>query len=110
MPQFINGKLVRRKDKNFFTKLSISDTSFIGSQRANWDFASVGIALLVESNNQNEVVQYSFNGTDVHGDLTPRTPSEGIIFDNRIENSVWFRRVIPGSAITVRIEAWRHEA
>jgi hypothetical protein len=110
MPQFVNGKLVRLKNKNFFTKISVSDTSFILSQRASWDFSSVGIALLVESEDQTEVVQYSFNGTDVHGDLTPRTPSEGIIFDNRVENKIWFRRVNPGGPVIVRVEAWRNDA
>jgi hypothetical protein len=102
--------LDRRRNKNFFTKLQISNTAFVVAQRAKWDFNSVGLALLVESNDSNDVVQYSFNGKDVHGDLTPLLPSEGIVFDNRFENNVWFRRVTPGDPVTVRIEAWQYDA
>jgi len=102
--------LNRRRNKNFFAKLQVSNTAFVMAQRAKWDFNSVGLALLVESNDPNDVVQYSFNGTEVHGDLTPLLPSEGIVFDNRFENNVWFRRVTPGSPVTVRVEAWQHDA
>ena len=102
--------LNRRREKNFFTKLQISSTSFTTAQRAKWGFNSVGLALLVESNDATDVVQYSFDGTNVHGDLTPLLPSEGIVFDNRFENNVWFRRATPGDAVIVRIEAWQHDA
>lgn len=101
----------RRRNKNFFAKLSISTTSFgtLG-HKAKWDFNSVGLALLVESNESTDVVQYSFDGETVHGDLTPLLPSEGIVFDNRFENTVWFRRATPGDPVTVRVEAWQHDA
>ena len=100
-----------RKDRNFFKKIQVSDTAFINAQLVKWTFASIGIALLVESDNPNDAVQYSFDGGEnIHGDLTPGLPSEGIIFDNRIENNVVFRRISSGSAVTVRVEAWRHSA
>lgn len=100
----------RRRNKNFFTKLEVSSTKFIPSQRAKWDFNSTGLAILVESDQVNDVVQYSFNGNDVHGDLTPLTPSEGIIFDSRFESSVWFRRAESGGIVVIRVEAWQHDA
>jgi hypothetical protein len=52
-------------------------------------------------------VEYSFNGTDIHGDLTPQTPSAALIFDNRQLSLIWFR-LQPGSTgpVTIRIEAW----
>jgi len=103
--------LIRRREKNFFTKLTISTTSFTSAgQLASWNFNSVGLALLVESNETTDIIEYSFNSTDVHGDLSPTLPSEGIIFDNRIESKIWFRRAVAGSPVTVRIEAWRHDA
>ena len=102
--------LKRRRKKNYFTKLTISGTAFVAAQRAKWDFNSVGLALLVESDDSDDVVQYSFDGEEIHGDLTPLLPSEGIVFDNRYENNVWFRRATPGSPVTVRIEAWQHDA
>lgn len=100
----------RRRRKNFFTKLNITSTSFVAGQRAQWGFNSVGLALLVESNNALDAVQYSFDGDEVHGDLTPLLPSEGIVFDNRFESNVWFRLVNGGRTALVRIEAWQHEA
>jgi hypothetical protein len=98
----------RRKDTNFFEKLSITSTSFV--VKAKWNFTSLGLALMVESSNITDVIQYSFDGETVHGDLTPTMPSEGIIFDNRFENTVWFRRATAGSSVIVRVEAWRGTA
>jgi hypothetical protein len=99
---------IRNKDINFFKKYHVSSTSFDIS--ASWNFISIGIALMVESDNPADVVQYSFDGKTVHGDMTPLRPSEAIIFDNRFVNKIWFRRVTPGDPVLVRVEAWRHQA
>lgn len=98
----------RRRDTNFFEKYHVSSTSW--DVLANWTFNSTGIALLVESNDSADVIQYSFNGENVHGDLTPGLPSQGIVFDNRIASKIWFRRANPGGAVLIRVEAWRHDA
>lgn len=103
------GSLTRRKDINFFHKLNVGSTSF-SDHRVSWNFTSVGIALMVESDNQADVIQYSFDGETVHGDMTPLRPSEGIVFDNRFQSKVWFRRATPGDPVLVRVEAWRHQA
>lgn len=52
-------------------------------------------------------VEYSFNGTDVHGDITPQTPTAGLVFNNRKISLIWFR-IKDGSSgpVTIRIEAW----
>ena len=100
--------MARFKDINFFEKLHISSTVF--DTVVSWNFNSTGIALMVQSNNVNDVIQYSFNGQDVHGDMVPTYPSEAIIFDNRVANKVWFRRAAAGDSVIVRIEAWRHSA
>lgn len=100
--------LQRRKDSNFFGKYRVSSTSF--EVVAIWNFTSIGIALMVESNDVTDVIQYSFDGETVHGDMTPTMPSEGIIFDNRFQSKVWFRRATPGDGVLVRVEAWRHMA
>lgn len=102
--------LPRRRKKNFFAKITVTNTSFIASQRVRWGFNSVGLALLVESDDANDAVEYSFDGQELHGDLTPLLPSEGIVFDNRFENNVWFRAKNSGRTVTVRIEAWQHDA
>lgn len=101
--------LTRLKDNNFFDKLEVTSTSF-SDHHVRWNFTSIGIALMVEDDDSANIIQYSFDGTTVHGDMRPRFPSEAIIFDNRMHNRVWFRRTTPGSAVLVRIEAWRHDA
>jgi len=100
----------RRKDHNFFSKVGVTDVTFTAAQRVKWNFTSVGIALVVESTVAGDAVQYSFDGVTVHGDMTPGFASAGIIFDNRYENNIWFRRVSAGSEVTVRVETWRHNA
>ena len=98
----------RRKDTNFFEKFDVSSTSF--DVLASWNFISVGLAVMVESNDSSDIVQYSFDGETVHGDMRPTFPSEAIIFDNRAQSKIWFRRATPGVAVIVRVEAWRYEA
>ena len=110
----MNGTLKKWKNKNFFQKISVASTDFEGSV-VSWDFMSVGIALMVESNDPTDVVEYSFgpdpNGKlQVHGDMTPLMPSEGIIFDNRTESKIWFRRKAAGKSVVVRVESWRCDA
>lgn len=98
----------RRRDTNYFEKFYVSSITW--DILAKWKFNSIGIALLVESNDPTDVIQYSFDGENVHGDLTPGMPSQGIVFDNRIANAIWFRRASPGDVVLVRVEAWRHDA
>lgn len=100
---------LKRKDSNFFKKASVSTSDFADSI-ASWNFNSQGIAIMVQSNNINDVIQYSFDGTTVHGDMVPNFPSQAIVFDNRVQNKIWFRRETSGDPVLVRIEAWRNES
>ena len=103
------GRLIRRKDKNFFKKMTVSSTNF-AQHKVNWSFNSTGLALMVESDKKADRVEYSFDGETVHGDLDPVLPSQAIIFDDRHENTIWFRRASGTTSVVVRIEAWRTEA
>lgn len=94
------------KDNNFFKKLSVSSTLFDIS--AKWNFNSVGIALILESNDVNDIIQYSFDGETVHGDMIPTSASQALIFDNRVQSQVFFRRESAGTPVLVRVEAWRN--
>ena len=91
---------------NFFTKINVTSTSF-ASHLVSWNFNSIGFSFLNEADARAVVVEYSFDGTTVHGDLTPLLPSEGIVFDNRMVSKVWFRLVTAGTPALVRVEAWK---
>lgn len=93
------------KKHNYFNKFNVSTTNF-NDLRICWNFVSLGIALSVESNDPTDIIQYSFDGVNVHGDMTPFQSSEGIIFDNRFEDDIWFRRAAPGNSVLVRLEVW----
>lgn len=89
------------KDYNFFTKINVTDTAFPNESQVTIPLAGqYGFSLINEGSS---VVEYSFNGNVLHGDLTPSTPSAAIIFDNRRISAIWFRA---SSASVVRVEAW----
>lgn len=52
------------------------------------------------------IIEYSFNGNTVHGDMESSTPTQAMFFDNRIVQGIWFR-VKSGSGGDIRIECWR---
>ena len=102
-----NGKLLKNKDNNFFDKLAVSSTSF-SDHLTGWDFVSQGLSLVVESSNVTDIIQYSFNGVDIHGDMTPGF-SGIMIWDDRRQCKIWLRRQTAGNAVIVRVEAWRND-
>ena len=87
---------------NYFNNITIDGYDFPIIPQVNFGFLSQGIAFLNKSVLYK--LQYSFDGTTLHGDLDPADESRGIIFDNRVESKVWFKAV-DGYAI-VRVEAW----
>lgn len=89
------------KDYNFFTKVTVVDTSFPSNSQVTIPFGGqTGFSLVNEGNT---VVEYSFNGTTLHGDMTPNTPTAAMVFDNRRVSAIWFRA---SSSCLVRVEAW----
>ncbi len=101
------------KDFNFFKKLDIVALNF-GDQTVNGEqpdiiitFSTKGILLMNEGTTSSQVVEYSFNGNTIHGELDPSLPSKVMSFDNRVISMMWFR-IKPGSSgpVTVRIDAW----
>lgn len=102
------GKKTQGKDFNFFKKLDISATSFSDSPDTAITFPNYGL-ILTNEDASTDVIEYSFNGNTVHGELVPGTtsPSRQMTFLNRQVCLIWFR-VKPGSSgpITVRIDAW----
>lgn len=111
------------KDHNFFKELTISSTVFGGdtypdgySVTDGYDanafiwFSTAGTILSnKEANNvTTKVIEFSFNGNTVHGELDPAdTSTRSLIFYNRIITKIWFR-VKSGSSgsIKVQIHSW----
>ncbi len=90
--------------KNYYTRLDVSTTSF--DVFCSWNFNSAGLILINESSTTGDVIEYSFDGTTVHGSLDPDLPSNALAFNNRHECEIFFRRQSAGSNVVVRIEAW----
>lgn len=92
-----------KKTFNFFDRVTVCTDDFADC-RVSWNFISAGIALLNEGTSGN-IVQYSFNGTDIHGDLNPDLASAGIIFDSRHQDKIYFR-LASGTSANIRVESW----
>lgn len=96
--------------RNFYQKVSITSSTFGGASVTGQQpdviitFNTQGLQLL---NLGAGVVEFSFNGTTVHGELNSSNPSAGLTFDNRPTSKIWFR-VQSGSSgpITVSVGAW----
>ena len=86
---------------NYFSVVSVVSATFPDDPQAVFGFISDGFAFL---NRGASVIEYSFDGTTVHGDLNPADTTKGLSFGGRVEDKVWFR--VPAGASTVRVEAW----
>lgn len=82
------------RDFNFFAKTSVTATTFGGTSVSGQQpdivitFPTQTVMFLNEGSG---VVEYSFNGNTVHGELNSATSSVGLAFDNRVVSAVWFR-------------------
>ena len=87
---------------NYFGVITVDSASFPDTPQVDFGFLSQGFALL---NRGATIIEYSFDGDTVHGDLNPADSSVSMSFDYRTESKIWFR--YSGSSSTVRVEAWR---
>ena len=96
------GPVTLGRDFNFFEKPVISVTDFPEEPQIVIRFKGPQhLTFMLESGS---AVEYSFNGTTVHGDMTTSTSSATLDFLTRSNKKIWFR-VASGSS-TVRVEAW----
>ena len=104
------GYITIGKDHNYFQKVAVNTSTFGGGSVSGQQpdiiipFQTYGVIFLNEGTG---VVEYSFNGNTVHGELDSTLASKGLSFDNRVISLVWFR-VKSGSTgpITISIQAW----
>jgi hypothetical protein len=86
---------------NYFEVLAVAPATFPADPQIIFGFLSDGFTFL---NRGATVVEYSFDGVTLHGDLNPADSSKSVIFNGRTEDRVWFRA--PAGAGTVRVEIW----
>lgn len=91
------------RDSNFFAKKTFSNTEF--QEDSDFDINIIGQFSFSLLNEGDAIIEYSFNGNNLHGDMTPNKPSEGMTFDNRRISAIWVRSP-SGASATIRVEAW----
>lgn len=95
------------RDFNFYQKLSVTATTFNTDADVIIKLNTLSFMLLNEGSSSVQVVEYSFNGNTVHGELDPSLPSRALSFDNRPVNFIWFRMKSGSSGpVNVRVDAW----
>ena len=96
--------ITQGKDFNYFKKVTVINAEF-DSENPEVVFNFRNQVAFSIINEGDTIVEYSFNSSTLHGDMTPGTPSSAIVFDNRRVSKIWFRNPSGGSNI-VRVEAW----
>lgn len=110
------GKVTFGKDHNYFKTLSISSTTFGGGTIDGYQpdmFITFSTQFVVFINTTTpgtgKVLEYSFNGTTVHGELdaTSGSLSAKVEMPFRVVSKIWFR-VKSGSTgpVSVSVQAW----
>lgn len=85
----------------YFNRITVSNASFNVTADVTFGFSNPSFSLINEGTG---VIEYSFDGSTVHGDLTSSTPSAALIFNQRSFGSVWFR-LKSGATSDLRVEA-----
>lgn len=113
------GKLTYGYAHNYFNKIEVTWTDFGGGAVDGYQPDMI-INLLeptqtVIFNNVStlttatgtQVLEYSFDGNTVHGELASNNFNVREVFENRVISTIWFR-IQTGSSgpITVSVEAW----
>ena len=97
-------------DFNFYKKVDVNWSTFGGNSLDGYapdliiTFPTQGLMMLNEGSG---VVEFSFNGNTIHGELDSTRPSIGMVFDNRVVSKIFFK-LKSGSIgpITVSVNAW----
>ena len=104
------------RDFNFFEVVSVNTSTFGGGSVDGYQpdivvtFPTQGFSLISYGSATTNAVEYSFNGTTVHGEMVPTTSSASLVFDVRTITTVWFRLKLGSTGpVDIRVEAWGKE-
>jgi len=86
---------------DYFNEITVTETSFPSSAQVDFNFHTVGFNLI---NQGSEIIEYSFDGTNVHGQLDASGDTVEADFISRIVNKIWFR--VSSGISQVRVEGW----
>ncbi len=87
---------------NYFNRATVANATFTTDPdiffkiRGNPSFSMI--------NEGSGIIEYSFDGTTLHGDMVPLTGSSELVFNNRGYSQIWFR-LKSGAVSNVRVEA-----
>lgn len=84
---------------NFFTRVSVSGASFSSTPDVNLS-GNTSFSLINEGTG---TIEYSFDGSTLHGDLVATTPSAAMTFTDRGFSLIWFR-LKSGATSSIRVE------
>ena len=96
---------------NFFQKVAVAATTFGGESTDGYQpdlIIPFSTSSVIFTNYGSAIVEYSFNGNYVAGELTVYTVNpqrSSLVFENRPISMIWFR-MQSGGAATVAVEAW----
>jgi|2_EtaG_2_1085320.scaffolds.fasta_scaffold106925_2 hypothetical protein len=89
---------------NYFRNQLVDGYAFPARPQTTFNFLSRGFSFV--NLGASSTLEYSFDGYNVHGNLVAGSSYAGLVFDNRLEDRVWWRRGATSPATTVRVEAW----
>ena len=90
-------------DYNTFARIAVDGYVFTTDPDVRFDYrhSNLSFSLVWEGTG---VIEYSFDGETVHGDMQNGQPTAAMFFDDRCVSYIWFRLVSGGG--NVRVEGW----
>jgi hypothetical protein len=106
------GFITQGRDHNFYKLIPVIATAFGQNTDSGQQpdclisFSTKGLSFINYGTLVTHTIEYSFNGTTVHGELSPTTGSSNMLFLHRAISLVWFRIKSGSTTATIRVEAW----
>lgn len=104
------GYRTQGRDYHFFAEIDVSATTFGGNSVDGYQpdcvitFPTQGLKLIIEPTGPNKIVEFSFNGTTLHGKLDGQNTSHisSLEFEFISVSKIWLR-IASGSSGPVKV-------